>query len=318
MFMGSIREYRGSYIMKKNRVKVAYQGLIGSYSYEAAINFFPDSDYVSFQSFDRATEAVQSGDAQYVILPVENTSAGRVMEVHSILSESELHIVGEYLLPVNHCLFVSKAAISKDSSNLDKEDLEEILNKIVYVKSHPQALAQCKGFIKEFLPKAVAYPTYDTAGAVREVSSEKSEKYAAIGSHLNQETYNVVKLIDNIQDVKNNVTRFLILAKQPLDVSLIGKDAITTIKFETNHAPGSLVDALKIFQRHKIDLIKLETFMSGENKQIPCFYVDILASLHSQTMSDALNEFGQVVDKYSILGSYPIDPKRGDNNGFLK
>lgn len=311
--------------------RVSYQGLQGSYSYEACKSIDPEKETIGYKTFQSAVSAVLNESSDIAVLPVENTTAGRVMEVHNLLPDSGLYIVGEYLLPIHHHLMIPRDAfrgvapssLSKEelikwkNSSLTDEEYKEVCNSIFEIQSHPQALAQCRKFIQNNFPKAVPIPAFDTAGAARDISKNKNCRVAAIASEKAADIYNMIILKKNVEDIESNTTRFLMLSKKNnVEKDITGK-AITTILFDTKHIPGSLLQALKVFQDHNIDLTKLETYMSGPAKPNPSFYVDVGASIYEEKMKKALVEFQKNTENYRILGCYNADIKRGVNNGFL-
>jgi len=311
--------------------RVSYQGLQGSYSHQACKDIFPDRETIGYKSFQSAVTAVLEDSCDMAVLPVENTAAGRVMEVHNLLPDSGLHIVGEYLLPIHHNLMVPKNAFRADvpadvkkddiaawkNSPLTPEEKSKAFDAIVEVQSHPQALAQCRKYIQKKLAKAVPLPKFDTAGAARDISQNKDCRVAAIGSSAAADTYNMIILDENIEDISTNTTRFLVFSKKENTEKEVNQKAITTILFDTKHVPGSLLKALQVFQDHHIDLTKLETYMSGPAKPNPSFYVDVGASMFDENMKKALGEFEKHTELFRILGCYNADEKRGASNGFL-
>ena len=312
-------------------VKISYLGIPGSYSHQACIEYFPGGRYEGLKKFGSALKAVSEGDTDFAIIPIENSSAGRVAEVYSLLPSVGLHIVGEYLLPIHHCLAVPKSALRgrlpremdgpeaiawKNSPLTDKEKAAALAT-IKEIRSHSQALMQCAGFIEKHLPQAITEADFDTATAAQFISNREDCKIAAIASKHAAAIYNLLTLGESIEDDVHNMTRFLIFSREALDPAKIKGPALTTILFQTNHKPGALLSALKAFADNKVNLTKLETYMVNQDRPYPTFYVDVGASMAHPNMKAALEEFKKYTNNYRVLGCYPASAVRGDRNSFL-
>lgn len=312
-------------------IKVGYLGIPGSYSHQACLNCFPNGTYRGLKKFRDILEYVDSGEVDVAIIPLENSTAGRVGEIYNLIPTIDLNIIGEYLLPIHHALMVpfgafrgklphemeEEEAIKWKNAPLSDEEKQKALSAITEVQSHPQALMQCAGYIDENLPKARTADAFDTATAARDLAKRKDAKIAAIASTHAADIYNMLVLDQDIEDDTNNMTRFLILAREPLREKEITKPAITTILFQTAHKPGSLLEALECFSRHDINLTKLETYMTSQTKPLPRFYVDVGGSVWDKNMKAALKEFRKCTASYNILGCYPASPDRAKENSFL-
>ena len=313
-------------------VKVAYLGVPGSYSHKACQDNFPNGLYRGLVKFRDILDDVYSGGVDYAIVPVENSTAGRVAEIYNLLPTIDLHIIGEYLMPIHHTLMVpsgafrgklprdmdAQEALAWKNSPLTAEEKAEALETITEVRSHPQALMQCAGYLNRVLPRARAVEDFDTATAARGLAKADNARIAAIASAQAAEIYNMQVIEDCIEDESANMTRFLILSREPLREGEISGPALTTILFQTSHKPGSLLKALETFAAQGINLTKLETYMISQEKPLPRFYVDVGGSIWDDHMKTALREFKKYTANYNILGCYPASQDRGKENSFLK
>lgn len=303
---------------KKN---IGYQGALGSYSYQACTNFFTDQNYRGYRFFHEVFRAVEGREIDFAVIPVENSTAGRVMEIYNLLPESSIKIVGEYLLPIHHCMMIPKKSLPQDTAErpLTAEQKAAIMRDILEVRSHPQALAQCRKFMEKNLPKAVGRDQFDTAGAARDLSDRNDYKLAAIASKIAATTYDMEIIAENVEDCIGNTTRFIVLTKDGVHDQGLPADhpMITTLLFETLHEPGSLLRALKIFEDYGVNLTKLETYIANPDNPNPKFYVDLNSSKDSKTMDECMAAFKNHTQNTTILGTYPASTQRGQGNSFL-
>ncbi len=203
---------------------IAYQGVKGAYSHLSCTNVFPQSQYIACGSFHQAMSLAEKGEADFAMIPVENSTAGRVEEIYRLIPKMQLNIVEEHFEPIKHCLLGIK-----DSKLAD----------IKYVSSHPQALAQCHLNITKLNLEAIA--KFDTAGAAQELLHMKDKAHGAIASSLAAELYDLNILDDNFGDYKGNTTRFLILSKeQKTPLFEENQKYITSLVFEVRDIPSSL------------------------------------------------------------------------------
>lgn len=314
----------------EDQPKIAYLGIRGSYSYQACAEYFPGAAYKGYGKFEEAFTAVESGAADYAMIPIENSTAGRVAEVYNCLPTTTLKIVGEHLLPIHHCLMVPLKAfrstvpprireediLAWKTSGLTEDEKKAALASIREVQSHAQALMQCSSFLAKMLPNAKTTAVLDTATAARGLSQNQHCEIAAVGSGYAADTYSMAVLAENIEDDAANMTRFLVFAREPLKEKIDGP-ALTSILFATSHKPGSLYGVLKAFADEGITLTKLETYMLNQKRPKPTFYVDVGASQDSAQMKTAFERFKANCEDYAILGSYPASAERGKQNGFL-
>lgn len=272
--------------------RVAFQGIEGAFSDLAGRKFFaPHLDHSVFlglSTFEQVVDAVEDGDADYGILPVENTTAGSINEVYDLLSCAQLSVIGEEVLRVEHCL-------------LAVEDVP--LSGVRRILSHPQALAQCMKFLSQ-MPNCQVQPYTDTAMAVKKVKDEGDPTAAAIASEEAGRRYGLKVLRRNIEDQANNYTRFLVLAKKPsrVDVRIPCK---TSIVMATPHEEGALLKALNLLHSHKINLTKLES------RPIPgmpfqyLFYIDFEGNMADGRVAGAIEKLRSETTSLKVLGCYP-------------
>jgi prephenate dehydratase len=317
--------------MTDTKPRVSYLGIPGSYSHQACLEYFPGGQYIGVKKFPEVFRMVEEGQADYAMIPVENSTAGRVAEVYGLLPTVKLHITGEHLLPIHHSLVIAKAAfrgrlpremsdaeaVAWKNSPLTEQEKAQAMASIKAVISHPQALMQCSGFLEKHLPSATTGVDFDTATAAQNIGKLTDAKTAAIASHHAAQIYNLLELAGDIEDDVNNMTRFLIFGRNALDPATIKGPAITTLLFEINHYPGALISALKAFADNNVNLTKLETYMVSQSRPFPAFYVDVGASMAAPNMQAAMAEFKKHTTNHRILGCYPANLQRGTRNSFL-
>ncbi len=269
-------------------MKVGFQGIRGAYSELALYKYFGrDADSVGFDSFEDMFDSLALEGVDYAFVPVENTIAGTVVENYDLLLSEDCTIIGEFFMKIDHML-------------LGKKDSD--LNDIKEAWSHPHALKQCKDFLKSKGINAV--PRYDTAGAAMMVAKQPNSETGAIASELCADIYGLKILTKGIQTNHTNTTRFVIVVKtknRPADV-ICQK---TTLVFKTRHYPGALVDCLKIFQEHNLNLTKLESRPVPENPWEYVFYTDFEGGIDTKPVEKALKALKNTALFIKILGSYP-------------
>ena len=270
---------------------VAFQGVLGAYSHMAAQATLPDFDVLPCGSFSEMMAKVRNGDAQMAMVPVENSTAGRVADIHHLLPESGLKIAAEHFQPVNHQLFGLAGAKLSD---------------ITHAHSHEQALAQCRQSLEDNTITAVTHA--DTAGAAKDIAAQGEKTQAAIASRLAGEIYGLELIQENFEDLKSNTTRFLIMAPDaPIAPYEADKRYVTTMVFRLRSVPAALYKALGGFATNGVNMTKIESYMLGGRKSAAQFYVDLEAHIESPSMKHALEElaFYCESDGLQILGSYP-------------
>lgn len=307
-------------------MKIAYEGTIGSFSHRAAEEYLPDGIYVGCRSYVEAIDRVVSGEVDLAIIPVENSAMGRISETYNSLPKIGLYIVGEHFLPINMCLMMTtKAVKGYPPANLNDEglvswklasptdkDKKNAINQIVEVRSHEQGLLQTKKYLAKRLPNVKQTISWDTAGSARELAQEKRMDVAVIAPKT-ATRYDLTVVDEDIEDDKNNTTRFLVLAKE-IKKEFTSKSVITTLVFSTPHVAGALVKALDVFNRHGINLTKLETYMTGAHHEKPVFYVD--AGFDWFKDEAIVKELKKVTEEIKLLGCYEASKLRTPESGF--
>ncbi len=267
--------------------KVAFQGEKGAFSEEAALKFFKSEDIetIPCYSFEEVVELVQSGEADFGILPIENSVAGSVTQVYDLLFMTPLHVYGEVTLRVSHAL------LGVDSASLST---------VKYVISHPQALAQCQNYIRRKNLQAI--PEFDTAGSARKIKEMNNPEYACIASKRAAGIYGLKILDESIEDFPWNFTRFFILSREEPGKSDYNK---TSIVFSTRHKPGALLECLEAFAKRGINLTKIESRPDKKSPWQYVFYLDFEGHVTDKNVEDALIELLKLATFVKVIGSYP-------------
>jgi len=265
---------------------IAFQGESGAYSEEAALHFFgPSIQTKPCESWDDAFKLVERGEAPFGVVPIENSLEGSIGRVYDLLLDSSLKVCGEIEFRVVHCL------IGNPGARLD-------LIKKVY--SHPQALGQCRAFLKHLDSELI--PTNNTAGSVKMIKEMKMLDAAAIASARAAEIYGMEILAREIEDAPNNFTRFFVLSKQ--DYSPSGNDK-TSIVFSLKHRPGTLYESLKEFAVRNINLTKIESRPTRQKPWEYNFYLDFDGHRSDKVSREALENLDRNSRFLKVLGSYP-------------
>ena len=273
--------------------KIAFQGLPGAYSDMACRAVHPELETVPCSGFEDMFQAVHDGAADLAMVPVENTLAGRVADIHHLLPNSDLHIIGEHFQRVNHRLLALKGAT---------------LDTLREVHSHVHALSQCRNMFRELGLKPVVHA--DTAGSAKEVAELGDLSRGAIASELASEIYGLDTLRKDVEDDNHNTTRFLIMAKEPIDPDLDAGPAVTTFIFRVRNVPAALYKALGGFATNGVNMTKLESYMVGGAFSATMFYADIDGHPEDTSVRLALEELGFFSREVRILGVYPAHPRR--------
>ena len=277
---------------RKKTITVAIQGIEGSYSYLASQKYFThhnaDLQFVFKKRFDEVVDAVEKGEADLAVLPIENTTSGGINEVYDLLLHTTLSIVGEEKFQVRHCL-VASGEIS--------------FRKIKKVYAHYQAAAQCSKFL-ETIPNVSIEYFDDTAMSVQKIKEEGNSSYAAIASEEAAKLFRLKILKTDIANQSENFTRFLIASRKPNEVdSRI--PCKTSIVMATSHTPGSLAEALNVFRKYNLNLTKLESRPIIGNPWEEMFYLDFEGNVASEVVQKVLDELGRHTRFMKVLGSYP-------------
>jgi prephenate dehydratase len=273
--------------------KIVYQGEPGANSHLACRDAYPAHAPVPCPTFEDAFAAVRSGAADLAMIPIENSVAGRVADIHHLMPTSRLHIVAEYFLPVRHQLLAPKGATLKT---------------IKSVESHVQALGQCRKIIRRLGLKPIV--AADTAGSAREVAERNDPTRAAIASELAAKTYKLKTLKKNIEDEKHNTTRFIVLSTQAQWAPPRPHKTVTTFVFEVRNVPAALYKALGGFATNGINMTKLESYMVDGNFSATQFYADVEGHPEDRNLALALEELGFFSKELKILGVYRGHPFR--------
>lgn len=274
--------------MTKKKGKIAFQGFAGAYSDMACRCVYPGWETVPCNAFEDAFRAVQDKKADLAMIPVDNTLAGRVADVHHLLPRGGLYVIGEHFLPVRHALLGVKGA--------RKEDLK-------HVHSHVHAIPQCRNIIKKM--KLAAHVHADTAGAAAEVAQRGDKAHAAIASELAAEIYGLKILQKDIQDADHNTTRFLILSPHKKNPPFVAQGRyLTSMLFRVRHIPAALYKALGGFATNGLSLAKLESYVDPAF-QAAQFYCEVEGHEQSRAFQLALEELSFYADEVKVLGSYP-------------
>ncbi|QYN44874.1 bifunctional chorismate mutase/prephenate dehydratase [Gilliamella sp. ESL0441] len=274
--------------------KVAFLGPKGSYSHSAARRYasahFEEMTESSCSTFKDVFEQVEKGIVDFGILPIENSSSGSINEVYDLLQKTNLHIIGELSLPIDHCVLAIADAK---------------LEQIDTIYSHPQPFQQCSNFLEKSPHWKIVYCD-STSSAMEMVASLNKPNVAAMGNKDGGELYGLQVLEHDFANQKENITRFIVLARQPVDVSN-QIPAKTTILMKTGQQAGALVDALLVLRNHNIVMTKLESRPIHGTPWEEMFYIDLQGNLNSHEMQTALKELSAITLYTKVLGCYPSD-----------
>jgi prephenate dehydratase len=271
---------------------VAFQGAPGANSHRAALEYAPDCLPLPCFAFEDALEAVSAGRAGRAIIPIENSRHGRVADIHFLLPDSGLYIVGEHFMAIHHALMA----------------LSEGPFSVAY--SHPQALGQSREYLRE--RRIVPLSHADTAGAAAFVAEQRDPGIAAIAPALAAELYGLKVVDERVEDAADNTTRFVVLAREPLDpATLSGETAITTFVFEVKNVPAALYKALGGFATNGVNMTKLESYQRGASFAATMFFADIVGAPGEPRIDRALEELAFHCKSLRLLGSYRQARPRG-------
>ena len=268
--------------------KIAFQGEPGAFSHAASNNVFPGEQAIGCVTFEETINAVQSGKADYAVVPVENSLYGRITDIHHLLPESGLHIIGETYLRVEMNLLGVRGATLGD---------------IKAVQSLSVALGQCRRFIADNGFRTIN--AVDTAGSAREVAEKGDKSVAAIASRFAGEIYGLDVLASNIEDAAHNTTRFLVLSPTPQEAPANAGKVKTTFVFRVRNVPAALYKAMGGFATNGVNMTKLESYMVGGAFTATQFYADIEGHPSDVGVQHAFEELGFFTDQFKILGVYP-------------
>ncbi len=273
--------------------KIAYQGERGSNSHIACREVYPHYDAVACRTFEDVIAMVESGEAQLAMIPVENTIAGRVGDIHHLLPATTLHMIGEHFMRIKFQLM-----------GLPGSKVEAIER----AYSHVMALGQCRNYLRKNGIAAIA--SADTAGAARRVAEKQDAKTAAIAPALAAQEYGLEILAWDIEDASHNTTRFVIMAPEPLDISPEDGRSVTAFLFQVRNIPSALYKALGGFATNGVNMSKLESYQIEGSFNASQFYAEIEGHPNERSVQLALEELGFFSSSLKILGVYPAHPAR--------
>ena len=272
---------------------IAFQGLPGAYSNLACRGAFPKMQALPCESFEDMFAAVREGRAALAMVPIENSVAGRVADIHHLMPESGLHIIGEHFQRVNHQLMAPKGAT---------------LAGLKTVRSHVQALAQCRNTLRGMGLTPVTRP--DTAGSAAEVAEKGDTTIGAVASSLAAEIYGLEILKSDMEDAEHNTTRFVVMAREPIDPDPAKGPVVTSFVFKVRSVPAALYKALGGFATNGVNITKLESYILDGQFTVAQFYADIEGHPDQRPVKLALEELSFFSREVRILGVYPADPFR--------
>ncbi|RDV04452.1 prephenate dehydratase [Undibacter mobilis] len=273
--------------------KIIFQGERGANSDLACREAYPDCEPVPAATFEDCFTALENGDVDLGMIPIENSVAGRVADIHHLMPTSKLHIIGEWFLPIRNQLMAPKGAT---------------LETIKTVQSHVMALGQCRKVIRDL--KLAPVIGADTAGSAREIAEANDITRAAIGSRLAAEIYGLNILKENVEDESNSTTRFVVLSPEKKWAKPGNGKVITTFVFRVRNLPAALYKAMGGFATNGVNMTKLESYMVGGNFFATQFYADVEGHPDDTALVHALEELAFFSKELRILGVYPAHPYR--------
>ncbi len=276
-----------------NETRIAFQGENGAHSHAACLQAYPDMEPAACATFEDALGLVQAGKARYAMIPIENSVAGRVADIHHLLPEADLYMVAEHFKRVRHQLLGLPDAKT--------EDLKSVL-------SHTHALGQCRDVIRALGLRAVREA--DTAGAARIVKEEGDPSQGAIASELAAKIYGLEILKRDIEDATHNTTRFVVLCAEPDDADPDAGAVITTFIFRVRNVPAALYKAMGGFATNGVNMTKLESYQLEGSFNATMFHADIEGHPSTRNVRLALEELSFFSSQVKILGTYPASPFR--------
>ena len=278
------------------KVKVAFQGEKGAYSHLASLEIFPNSEVKACSTFEETFRLANKNSEYTIVIPIENSLVGRVADIHYLIPKYKLQIHAEHFQKVNHHLLALKDSNMKD---------------IKTVRSHSQAIGQCQKMISASNLESII--AADTAGSAKFISTKKDKSESAIASELAAKIYDLKILKSNIEDEPGNVTRFLVMSKEPRHPEFKDKKYITSCIFKLKSIPAALYKALGGFATNGVNLCKLESFAVKNTFDQVNFYIDIEGHIENPSLQKALEELGFHTQKLDILGVYEAHKFRFNN-----
>ena len=273
--------------------KIAFQGAQGAYSDLACRGAYPEMDTLPCHTFEDTFAAVHDGRARLAMIPIDNSVAGRVADIHHLLPASNLHIIGEHFQRVDHHLLALPGTKIED---------------LTHVHSHVHALPQCRNVIRELGLEPVVYA--DTAAGAKMISEQGDKSHAAIASELAGKIYGLESLRANIEDATHNTTRFLIMTKEDEFPRYDGSRWVTSFVFKVRNVPAALYKAMGGFSTNGVDMTKLESYMVDGNFYAAQFYAEIEGHIDDKSVQLALEELDFFTSWVKILGVFPANSFR--------
>jgi prephenate dehydratase len=284
-------------LLRKTSARVSYQGEPGANSHLACREVFPDLEAMGCATFEDALGAVKLGEARYAMIPIENSVAGRVADIHHLLPNAGLNIVGEHFLRVRHQLLALPGAT---------------LLTVKKALSHTQALGQCRNTLRKL--GLLPVPEADTAGSARLVSEANDPTLCAIASALAAEIYGLKVLMQDIEDEKHNTTRFVVLASEQDAAKASDSPIVTTFIFRVRNVPAALYKAMGGFATNGVNMTKLESYQLDGRFVATMFYADVEGHPDDPAVARALEELKFFCSEFLLLGAYKASPYRLDAN----
>jgi prephenate dehydratase len=278
--------------------RIAYQGEPGANSHIACADVYPDLEPLACATFEDAFAALQEGSAELAMIPIENSIAGRVADIHSLLPASGLHIVGETFLPIHFQLLAIPGARIEDLKS---------------VHSHIHALGQCRNIIRRHRLKPMV--AGDTAGSAREVAEWADKSRASLATRLAGQIYGLQILVSDVEDEDHNTTRFVVLSKEARWAPPGNGVVVTTFVFRVRNVPAALYKALGGFATNGVNMTKLESYMEGGEFSATQFLADVDGHPEDPPLKRALEELDFFSREMRILGVYPAHPFRAETQG---
>ena len=275
--------------------RIAYQGEPGANSHLVCKEHYPEWEALACASFEDVFAAVESGEADLAMIPIDNSIAGRVADIHHFLPDSGLHIIGEHFLRIQFTLM-----------GVPGSSLETIRT----VHSHVHALGQCRKVIREHGLTPVV--SGDTAGAAREVAESGDPTQAAIAPPLAAEIYGLEVLADDVEDEDHNTTRFVVLSRELVEAPPDNGPVVTSFVFNVRNLPAALFKALGGFATNGVNMTKLESYMVGGHFTATQFLAEVDGHPKDVAVANALEELAFFTTDVKVLGVYPADPFRGE------
>ena len=273
--------------MSDTTIKIAFQGVLGAYSHQACFEAYPEANVLPCNSFQAAIDAVSMGNADLAMLPVENSTYGRVADIHQLLPNSGLHIIGEHYVRVHINLL-----------GLQGSKLSDIKSAM----SHTVLLGQCRNYLKEHNIESIT--GVDTAGSAEIVSKNQNLNQAALASELAGKIYGLDVLARHIEDESNNTTRFLVMSPNTKSVKIKENRIKTSLVFRVRNIPAALYKAMGGFATNGVNMVKLESYMVDGSFTATQFYLDIIGHPNEPAVKRAMEELSYFTTDIKILGVY--------------